>query len=92
MNKKELIAKVSKNSGFTQKDIAAVIDVLTDVVIETVAGGDDVKIAGLGTFTVAQRAERTGRNPQTGEAMVIAASKAPKFKAAAAFKTAVKEA
>ena len=92
MNKKELIVTVSKATGFTQKDVTAVIDATIDTIVATVAAGEDVKLSGLGTFSVAERGERVGRNPQTGETMTIEASKSPKFKAASAFKTAVKEA
>ena len=92
MNKKELIVTVSKETGFTQKDVTAVIDAAIDTIVATVAAGEDVKLSGLGTFSVAERGERVGRNPQTGETMTIEASKSPKFKAASAFKAAVKEA
>ena len=92
MNKKELIVTVSKATGCTQKDVTAVIDATIDTIVATVAAGEDVKLSGLGTFSVAERGERVGRNPQTGETMTIEASKSPKFKAASAFKAAVKEA
>ena len=90
MNKVELVAKVAESVGFTKKDVTAVVDAIVDTVVETVASGEDVKIAGLGAFGVTERAARTGRNPQTGETIEIAASKSPKFKAAKAFKDAVK--
>ena len=90
MNKVELVAKVAENLGFTKKDVTAVVEAMVDVVKETVASGEDVKVAGLGTFTIVERAEREGRNPATGETMTIPASKSPKFKAAKAFKDAVK--
>lgn len=90
MNKNETVKKVaSKIEGATQKDIAVVIDTLVETIVESVASGEKVALAGFGTFDVAERAERQGRNPKTGEAMTIAASKAPKFKAAKAFKDAV---
>lgn len=92
MNKKDLIVNVSKATGFTQKDVTAVVDAAIDTIVTTVASGESVKLVGLGTFSIAERDERVGRNPQTGETMTIAASKSPKFKAASAFKTAVKEA
>lgn len=90
MNKVELVAKVAENVGFTKKDVTAVVETIVDVVKETVAAGEDVKIANFGTFTVAERAAREGRNPSTGEKMLIPASKSPRFKAASAFKNAVK--
>ena len=89
MNKTEMIKAIAGKTGFTQKDVAAVVDAMVDAVVETVASGEDVKIAGFGTFSVTERAARTGRNPQTGETIQIAASKSPKFKVAKAFKDAV---
>lgn len=90
MNRTEMIKSVaSKIEGATQKDIAVVVDTLIETIVEAVASGEKVAIAGFGSFDVSKRAERQGRNPKTGEAMTIAASKAPKFKAAKAFKDAV---
>jgi DNA-binding protein HU-beta len=89
MNKTELIAAVADKAGLTKKDadkaVAAVIDAITDAV----AGGDKVSLIGFGTFEVRERAARTGLNPQTKQKIEIAASKAPVFKAGAAFKNAV---
>ena len=89
MTKADFIKKVATTSGYTQKDVGAVLDVITDSIMETVASGDEIKLAGFGTFCVAERAERQGRNPQTGEIMTFPATKAPKFKASGAFKDAV---
>lgn len=90
MNKIELVAKVAEDLGYTKKDVTAVVDALVDTVLGTVASGEDVRISGFGAFSVAERAERVGRNPQTGETIQIPASKSPKFKAAKAFKDALK--
>ena len=89
MNKTELISAVAEKSEVSKKDTEAVLNTAMDIIKETVASGDDVQLIGFGTFTVAERAEREGRNPQTGEVMKIAASKSPKFKAGKAFKDAV---
>ena len=89
MNKSELISAVAEKSEVSKKDTEAVINALTSTIVETVAKDEDVQIIGFGTFTVAERAEREGRNPATGEVMKIAASKSPKFKAGKAFKDAV---
>ena len=62
----------------------------TNIVADTLVDGDKVSITGFGTFEVTERAERQGRNPATGEAITIAASKSPKFKAGKALKEAVK--
>ena len=89
MNKTELISAVAEKSEVSKKDTEAVLNTAMDIIKETVASGDDVRLIGFGTFTIAERAEREGRNPQTGEVMKIAASKSPKFKAGKAFKDAV---
>lgn len=92
MNKVELISKIAEQTGSTKKATTELVDVVFGTIADTVASGEDVKVSGFGTFTVAERAARDGRNPATGETLHIEASKAPKFKAASAFKTAVKEA
>lgn len=87
MNKAELITKVSEKltevSGakVTKKATEETLSAIVEVVTEALVGGDTVKIPDLGTFSVAERAERRGVNPKTGESLVIPASKAPKFKA-----------
>ena len=89
MNKTELIGTVAEQCGYTKKDVGSVVDALFETIKEAVVSGDEVNVAGFGKFCVAERAAREGRNPATGESMTIAASKAPKFKASSAFKTAV---
>ena len=89
MTKTELIAAVVERAETGEKDTEAVINAAMDIIKETVAGGSDVQLIGFGTFTIAERAERTGRNPQTGEEMKIAAAKTPEFKPGKAFKDAV---
>ncbi len=87
MKKQELVKSVtSKIEGATQKDITIVIDTVIETIKETVADGEKVSISGFGNFDVVKRAARTGRNPKTGKIIEIKASKAPKFKAAKAFK------
>ena len=73
----------------TKKDADAALKAFTEVIEETLKAGDSIQLIGFGTFEVAERAERTGRNPQTGAEMVIPASKAPKFKAGKALKDAL---
>lgn len=90
MNKTEMIKVVANKTGYTQKDVAAVVDAMVATVVDTVASGDDVRIAGFGTFGVTERAAREGINPQTKEKIQIAATKSPKFKASSSFKDAVK--
>lgn len=89
MNKKMLIDVVSEKLGTTKKDAGAALDAIVEAIIEAIAEGQEVSISGFGKFGVSERAEREGRNPATGESIVIPASKSPKFKAATAFKTAV---
>ena len=91
MNKNELIAAAAESSGLTKKDTEAALKALVDVITDSLKKGDKVQIVGFGTFEVSERAAREGRNPHTGEAMQIAASKAPKFKAGKALKDAVNE-
>lgn len=89
MNKTELVAAMAEKAGLTKKDADAALKAFTEVVEETLKAGDSIQLIGFGTFEVAERAERTGRNPQTGAEMVIPASKAPKFKAGKALKDAL---
>ena len=90
MNKNELVKAVaSAKSHFTQAEVAEIVETLTDVIKTTVASGEKVNLVGFGAFECVERAERKGRNPQTGEEIVIAASKSPKFKASKVFKDAV---
>ena len=89
MNKTELIEIVAKEADITkvaaEKALAATIGAIT----KAVAKGDAVTLVGFGTFSSSKRAARTGRNPQTGKELKIAATTVPKFKAGATFKTAV---
>lgn len=91
MNKTELIEAVAGSAGLTKSDSEKAVNALIDIVENTVRGGDKVTIPGFGTFSVSDRKARTGRNPQTGEAIKIKASKAPKFTAGSGFKSAVNE-
>lgn len=89
MNKTELVAAVAKKSELSKKNVEAVLKAFTEVVAEELQSGGKVQLVGFGTFEVSERAERIGRNPKTGEEMIIAASKAPKFKAGKALKDAI---
>ena len=89
MNKTELINAMSVKMGTTKKAAGEAIDAFVDAIVEAVSAGEEVNIAGFGKFSVTEREEREGRNPQTGEAITIAASKSPKFKAGKNFKEAV---
>ena len=89
MNKTELIAAVADKTGLSKKDAGAALDAVLAAVKDAVAAGEKVQLVGFGTFETRTRGARTARNPQTGAAIKIAASKAPAFKAGSAFKDAV---
>lgn len=89
MNKVELVASMAEKAELTKVDTEKVLKAFIEVVTEEMKKGEKVQLVGFGTFEVAERAERQGRNPKTGESMTIAASKAPKFKAGKALKDAV---
>lgn len=86
MNKNELTAQIAEKSDLSNAQASSVLEATLDAIVEAVAAGDKVTIPGFGTFEPRERSARTGRNPQTGESMDIAASTVPAFKAAAAFK------
>ena len=86
MNKTELVAAMADAAGLSKKDAEKALKAFTDVVAEELKKGEKIQLVGFGTFEVSERAERTGRNPQSGKEMVIPASKAPKFKAGKALK------
>lgn len=86
MNKADLVVAMAEKAGVSKKDAEASLKAFTDVVAEELKKGEKIQLVGFGTFEVSERAARTGRNPQTGAEMTIAASKAPKFKAGKALK------
>ncbi|MBR1754424.1 HU family DNA-binding protein [bacterium] len=90
MNKEELVKEVSKVSRLSQKTVADVITAVVDTVEKSVAKGNKVTLVGFGTFERRERAARTGRNPQTGKEIKIAAKKVPAFSAGKKFKEIVK--
>ena len=91
MNKTELTAAIAEQAGISKKDAEKAIKAFTDVVSEGLVKGEKIQMVGFGTFEVAERAARMGRNPKTKETMPIAASKTPKFKAGKALKDMVNE-
>ena len=86
MNKTEFIAAVAEQAGLSKKDAEKAVKAYNEVVAAELAKGGKVQLVGFGTFEVSERAEREGRNPKSGETMMIAAYKAPKFKAGKALK------
>ena len=89
MNRVELVAAIAEKAGLSKKDSDAALKAFVDAVAEELKKGGKVQLVGVGTFEVSERGAREGRNPQTGETMTIAASKAPKFKAGKALKDAL---
>ena len=89
MNKTQLIDAVAAKGNLKKKDAEAAVNAALEVIVETLKAGEKVQIVGFGTFEVKERGARTGRNPQTGEAIQIAASKLPAFSAGKALKDAV---
>ena len=89
MNKTELAQHLSEKAGIGSGDAKKAVDAVSDILTETLSRGGEVSIAGLGKFSVSERAARQGVNPATGEKIQIAASKAPKFTAAKALKDSV---
>ena len=89
MNKTELVASVAEKSGLTKKDSEKAVNAVLAAITESMENGEKVQLVGFGTFEVSERPEREGRNPKSGETMMIAASKAPKFKAGKALKAQV---
>jgi len=89
MNKTELIEQVAKEAGISKAAASKAIDAFTDSVTAALKSGDTVTLIGFDTFAVSERAARTGRNPQTGQELKIAARKAPVFRAGKALKDAL---
>ncbi|USL45593.1 HU family DNA-binding protein [Priestia megaterium] len=90
MKKAELIDAVATKTELTKQDSKKAVDALFETISNTLAKEEKIQLLGFGTFEVRQRAERTGRNPQTGEEMTIPASKVPAFKPGKELKAAVK--
>ncbi len=90
MNKEELVQEISKKANVTQKATADILSATLETIQKTVSKGKKVTLVGFGTFEARKRAARTGRNPQTGAALKIAAKTVPAFSAGKKFKEAVK--
>ena len=90
MNREELVAEISKSAKVTKKAAADVLTATLETIEKTVKKGEKVTLVGFGTFERRQRAARTGRNPQTGKEIKIAAKKVPAFSAGKKFKELVK--
>ncbi|PCI36842.1 MAG: DNA-binding protein HU [Rhodospirillaceae bacterium] len=89
MNKNDLIDAVATNSGVSKADATNATNAVFDAITDALVSGGEVRLTGFGSFSVANRAARQGRNPQTGATIQIAASKQPKFKAGKGLKDSV---
>jgi len=89
VNKSQLIDKIAAGADISKAAAGRALDSMIDAVTEALKKGDQVALVGFGTFSVRDRAARTGRNPQTGQTINIAAAKVPAFKAGKALKDAV---
>ena len=89
MNKEELVQEIAKKANVTQKEASEVLSAWVDTIQKTVAKGKKVTLVGFGTFESRKRAARSGRNPQTGKELKIAAKTVPAFSAGKKFKTIV---
>lgn len=89
MNKSELIEAIAASADLPKASAGRALDAMVDSITDALKANEQVVLVGFGTFTVKDRAARTGRNPQTGAAIQIAAAKVPGFKAGKALKDAV---
>ena len=92
MNKTELISEVATKAGLTKKDASAALDATLETITETLSKKESVALIGFGTFSTTERAAREGRNPSTGEPIIIAASTQAKFKVGAKLKNSIRDA
>ena len=90
MTKAELVEKMASDADISKAAAGKALDSMIDAVIKTVKKGNKVSLVGFGTFSISKRKARTGRNPQTGATIKIAARKVPKFSAGKTFKDAVR--
>ena len=89
MNKNDLVSAVASSTAMSKADSAKAVEGVFDAISSALSSGGDVRIVGFGTFSVVNRKATTGRNPRTGQAIQIPASKQPKFKAGKGLKDAV---
>lgn len=89
VNKNDLVSAVANSAGLSKSDATKAVDGVFDAISGALQGGDEVRLVGFGTFSVAARAASEGRNPRTGDKITIPASKLPKFKAGKGLKDSV---
>lgn len=91
MNKSELVAKIAELTGFTKTDSSTALEAVFEAIKSALVAGEDVRLVGVGTFSVLKRKEGKGHNPRTGLAITIPASNLPKFKPSSTLKEAVNQ-
>ena len=91
MNKEELVRTIAIKTAISQKEASEILSTMIEAIMEAVASGEKVVIVGFGTFEPRDRKERQGRNPQTGEPILIPATRVPAFSAGKLFKDKVAE-
>ena len=89
MNKTDLIAIAAEKTGMTKKDTERILNTAIDAITDSLVKGEKVQLSGFGTFEIKEREARIGRNPRTGEAVEIPATRVPDFKASKALKDSV---
>jgi DNA-binding protein HU-beta len=90
MNKTDMVTKLAEKNGMTKKDAQKALEGLIEIISDEIKDGGSVILTGFGTFSIAERKPRTGRNPQTGQPIDIPAARVPKFKAGKQLKDVVK--
>lgn len=91
MTKRELVETLSKELNYSKKEVERILDKITSTVIEKVKGGEKVAVTGFGTFDLGRRAQRRGRDPQTGDYITIPSMNMPRFRAGKRFKEMVRK-
>ena len=89
MNKGELIRNVAEKTGLAKKDVESAVNAILSEIKASLSQGEEVRVIGFGSFSVVERAARTGRNPQTGKTIQIPSKKTVRFKAGKAFRSAI---
>ncbi len=91
MTKADIVEKIYEKVGFSKKESAELVELVFDIMKNTLESGDKIKIAGFGNFVVKEKADRRGRNPQTGEEIVITARKILTFKPSQVLKASIND-
>lgn len=89
ITKQNLVEQIHEKLGYSKKEASELLESTIDIIKNTLASGDDVKVAGFGVFTIKQKADRRGRNPQTGETLIITARRVLSFKSSHLLKKAI---